>query len=55
MLGFFCRVSRVEMVPQASAPVLVGYNMVDLTELDSFFKVMKKPLSASITRRTKSI
>nr|BAJ99699.1 predicted protein [Hordeum vulgare subsp. vulgare] len=32
-----------------------GTGTVDLTELDSFFKVMKKPLSARVTRRTKSI
>ncbi|XP_037475230.1 cytochrome P450 89A2-like [Triticum urartu] len=32
-----------------------GTIAIDLTELDSFFKVMKKPLSARVTRRTKSI
>ncbi|XP_037471167.1 cytochrome P450 89A2-like [Triticum dicoccoides] len=33
----------------------IGTGAVDLTEMDSFFKVMKKPLSARVTRRRKSI
>ncbi|VAH40246.1 unnamed protein product [Triticum turgidum subsp. durum] len=35
--------------------VPTGTGTIDLTEMDSFFKVMKKPLSARVTRRTKSI